>query len=1240
MSRTRALIAVFTLASAALADDLVSGLVRNAWYWQARARSDKAEDAWKQVLEAAPENPEALAAVGGFSARAGRMEQARQFLARLEKASPGHPDVPVLRREIELGPRFGALLAQARKLVHESHVAEGAAKYRELFGAAGPPGDLALEYYQSISGTPGGWQEARDGLRRMARRAPHEVRYKLALAKLLTYREETRREGIGMLAALSKDSTVGKDASSSLRQALLWLSPSERDAPLFREWLKAHPGDTEMAKRLDRARKASTVREGFAALDRGDVREAQRLFDSAGNDPDAVRGRALIASRRVALAKKAGFAALDRGDLAGAQSYFESIPQDADARLGLALIAQKQAAEAQRQEDFPRARELLERARKLVPDRRDVWEAQLRSVQFWSRMHDAKVARAEGRGRDAEAALRAALENPAPRERWQADLALANLLLEEGRRSEAEAHLRDVLGVVPNQPEALRALAGLLVQQGRFEEAIPVNTRLAQISPQAAFRPGWLQAEMLRSAAARSRQERQFTRAREQLQQARRADPSDLWVLHDLANVLLQLGDVGEAQGVVSELLRVAPDLPEARVTQARLLVAQREDVQALEVLRSIPAKQLDPAASGLRRQLELQIRIPQLLQLASSGRRAEAVRELTALEREAQKRPELAAQIAVAWARMGETARAVGLMREAMARSPEGTRGARLELASTLLDAGDDAFLGEILRGLERDPSLDATERRSLGDLRVAHAVRVADRERGRGDLRAAESALAEALRDYPRDARLLAALARAREQEGETRSAHALYLDVLAARPEDPDALRGAVDTALALGDLSEARTLVRAGLSRHPDDPHIHQLAAHLAEREGDDGEAMGELRRASALARNEVVRTAPAGQEGVGRGAPAEGAPRAAAQEDTEALRTGIARDMQRIDNRHRPALGGGFEFRQRQGEAGMSALTELRGGPTVEVPVAFTGRLTLRIEEVQADAGNVAATALPRFGTGALVPAGAQRALGTELHATYESRHLVADIGTTPLGFPVFAPVGGVRVRGSVGPLFISAGAASRSVNESFVSMAAATDPATGRHWGGVLLQGGRLDLSLVGHAGSVYAYGEAGRLIGLSVQANRRFAAGAGAELILGRGDLGDLRIGPAATVLAFDNNERFFTFGHGGYFSPQRFVHGGAIVRWQRGGGGLRWDFSAEPGYDYYQEAHAPIFPLDPDGAFYPGKTEDGFSFTGRAFIGVGVGDRFELGFSGGVQRAPEFQEVRAGIVLRAVTF
>src|SRR5207302_460611 len=83
-------------------------------------------------------------------------------------------------------------------------------------------------------------------------------------------------------------------------------------------------------------------------------------------------------------------------------------------------------------------------------------------------------------------------------------------------------------------------------------------------------------------------------------------------------------------------------------------------------------------------------------------------------------------------------------------------------------------------------------------------------------------------------------------------------------------------------------------------------------------------------------------------------------------------------------------------------------------------------------------------------------------------------------------------------------------------------------------------------------------------------------------ELSIGAGPLGEFRFGPAFTALTFENNERFFTFGHGGYFSPQRFFHGAAVLRWQRSGT-LRWESAAEPGYDWYQEAHDLVFPRSP---------------------------------------------------------
>lgn len=1223
MPWTSALIAILLAAGAA--DDATLGLVRSAWYWQARARSDKAEDAWKQVLEAAPENADALAALGGFAARAGRLDDARGLLARLEKISPAHPDVPVLRRELQLGPRYAPLLTQARKLVHEGRAAEGAAKYRELFGEAGPPGDLALEYYQSIGGTPSGVAEAREGLRKLTRRAPGEARFRLALAKLLTYREETRREGIEMLTGLARDPGVGREAEESWRQALLWLSPGDRDLPLLHAWQKAHPRDTEIARHIEEARHSGTVRDGFAALDRGDLKTAELLFRSAGEHPDARRGLALIQARRTAEMKKAAFAALQRGDLLAAQQLFRGAGDDPDTRLGLALVAQKEALAALAQQDYPRARTLLEESRKLAPERRDVWDEPLKSVLFWGLMREAEEARANGRNAEAEARLLEAEAKAPPSTRWNAELALANLYLSRNQPRDAERRLRDVLSAVPDQPEALRALAVILVQEQRYEEALPVNDRLARVAPSQAFRGGWLRAEMLRQTASRSGIAHDFASARAQLLQARDADPTDIWVLHDLANVLLQLNAAQEAQPVVAELVRLAPDLPEARTTQARLLLAEGRDAEALQLIDSVGSR--DPAVVALRRRLEVQVQVPALLALAASGQRAQATDQLDALERKAGGDPALAARIALAWSRLGDRRRAVDLMRRAMSKAPTATRGARLELAAALLQSGEDAQTAQILAGLERDKALSPQERRSLGELRVALAVRRADALRAQGDAQGAISALQPALKAYPQDPRLLGAEARAMEPVDSAR-AHALYLEVLRAAPGDLDALRGAADTG---GNLDSARELSAEAVRLHPADPLAWELFGRVAERSGDDAGAMRAWSRALEIT---PAATGSGLQPSVSSAAFVEGAPRLAAA-GPDPLRHLIERDMQRVRDRYRPGLSGTFEARQRSGEAGLSALTELRQSIEAQAPLGYGARASLRISEVELGTGALGSSAATRYGSGSGDPPGSAGIYGTELRVGYEGPLLSADFGTSPLGFAIFSLQGGARLHGTAGPVSLGIGASRRSVFDSVLSWAGATDPAKGLHWGGVIVDSGRVDLGVTLGTVGLHAWGEGGRLIGVRVADNLRGSGGASADLLVYDGGAGQIRLGPTAAALGYQRNLRFFTLGHGGYFSPQRFVHGGFALRWRREGD-IRWDLAAEPGYDYYQEAHEAVFPLAPDGRFYPGRDSGGASFNGTGFVGLGVSRDFEVGLTAAVQQAPQFQEVRAGLALR----
>ena len=316
---------------------------------------------------------------------------------------------------------------------------------------------------------------------------------------------------------------------------------------------------------------------------------------------------------------------------------------------------------------------------------------------------------------------------------------------------------------------------------------------------------------------------------------------------------------------------------------------------------------------------------------------------------------------------------------------------------------------------------------------------------------------------------------------------------------------------------------------------------------------------------------------------------------------------------------------------------MSALTELRQSLGFEMPIAYRGRAALRVTEVELDAGVPASSAAPRFGTASTARSD-QQAIGTELLLTYEERHIAAFAGTTPLGFRLLSWVGGIRARDSFGPFVVGAELSRRSVRESLLSYAGATDPATRRTWGGVLMDGGRLDLSLATGPLTWYGYGELHRLIGYQVADNVRGAGGGGVDLELYKGAFGSLFAGPTLALAGYDRNLRFFTLGHGGYFSPQRFVHAGFAAKWW-GGERFRWELVAEPGYDAFNEAAALAFPLSSDQrgvGRYPGQSSGGPSFNGHGLIGWRVTNAFEAGFSVSAQRAPEFQELSGSIVLR----
>jgi hypothetical protein len=202
------------------------------------------------------------------------------------------------------------------------------------------------------------------------------------------------------------------------------------------------------------------------------------------------------------------------------------------------------------------------------------------------------------------------------------------------------------------------------------------------------------------------------------------------------------------------------------------------------------------------------------------------------------------------------------------------------------------------------------------------------------------------------------------------------------------------------------------------------------------------------------------------------------------------------------------------------------------------------------------------------------------------------------------------------------------------------------DPATGVYWGGVVADGGRVEATWAPERARVWVHAGADRLVGFNVRDNVRASAGGGLQARWRLGASGELLGGVAAAMLGYRENLSYFTYGHGGYFSPERFVHVGLPIA-VRGGGRVFWELAAEPGYHWFRQAEAPVLPIGPpdgtpeDAASLgagplPASRTEGFAFDGRALVGVALPGRLDASLSLGFQDAPEFREVRGALLLR----
>lgn len=335
---------------------------------------------------------------------------------------------------------------------------------------------------------------------------------------------------------------------------------------------------------------------------------------------------------------------------------------------------------------------------------------------------------------------------------------------------------------------------------------------------------------------------------------------------------------------------------------------------------------------------------------------------------------------------------------------------------------------------------------------------------------------------------------------------------------------------------------------------------------------------------------------AGQASTAYGAVPASAPAMGGSTYADPVMAQIQTQIAQLARDNAPRVEVATDFRQRSGEKGLSQLSEIKGSAKLSTGVAG-GRVYARAEATVIDAGTPGRSALARFGRNAtieaqsivnkvpspLVNAQSQSASGVAFAGGYESDLVKAEVGTTPVGMGQTKVTFHAEVTPKVSrDVQVSAMVERKPVTDSITSYAGSRDPVTGEIWGQVMRTAGGGGLSYDRDGNGIYVQGRYYSLRGTNTVRNNGVEANVGGYVRAYKNARSSLTVGLNVNYQAYDKSQNSFTFGNGGYFSPQRFISVGFPVNYSLQGDRFEASASVTPGFQSYSEDESPLYPTD----------------------------------------------------------
>ncbi|MEZ3501104.1 cellulose synthase subunit BcsC-related outer membrane protein [Pantoea sp. KPR_PJ] len=1238
------------LLAAESANPALQALFDQAAYWHQKAHDDLAKSALQKVLMVEPNNAQALYLLALYSQQGGNDAEATRYRQQLSNASPQDARLSELDNARQLQTIPQAQLSLARQQARSGNIAASLQTWRNTFNGNTPPASVAAEYYLTMAGDRTLLPQAIEALRQFTASHPQDTHAKLALGKVLTYQDATRREGIELLGTLADGS---QEADRSLRQALLWLSPQASDAAFYQTWQQRHPQDVAVM---------AYYRKNAGGAEKG-----------------------------------AGFSALNRGDVIAAQNSFEKVlganPQDADALAGMGYVAQRGG-------HYSEAADYLQRAAQLGGDRGAERQQQASDARFYAQLAAAQQALKNG---DSAQAL--SLSEPLTQAEGEkgtaAKLFRADVLRRNSQFSEAEQAYRAILQSDADNRSAKEGLFYVLRQQNRSGEASQLLASLPD-SVRQSVAPRGSSSDPVRQQAKREQQAGNREAAIATLQQGIQRYPHDGWLRLDLARLYRAQGDTLQAASVMETSMRNGAGVSEL---YAAAINASESNgwQQASALLARIPASAQTRDMRELAQRVNFNLQMATADQYLSQGANAAAANTLKALAQTPPANPVDAGNLAQKLLRAGDVTTAVAIVRGNMQRGVQGNAGDYASQVAVLNQAG----LGNEAQRFLSDPALQARSTPTqLAGIRNGYVINEVDRLREQKQYAAAYDKLIGALQHDPQNRDLMFAMARLYQDGKMNKEAGVVYDYLMTQDTATQDARVGAINVALAQNNLQRVNDLARGLQAQHT--PERLLLMARVADANGDRAQALSYLRGARgqliglqgvqdgetptigglALTDNPFINrnTSPVGRSPSRYGTilPWQRAPAGiSSSADGVTLASGdtlplqqartlrqIESMMEGLEEKTGTWLQGEVAIRGRDGESGLSKLTEAKAPLTFSTVPFGDARFDFTMTPLSLTAGSAAGEAWRRFGSNALeqakvVAAGganvtdvpsastdSQTASGVELNLALKGESYKIDLGSTPLGQDLSTLVGGVQWSPKLTDfLTLILTGERRAMNDSLLSYVGAQDKASGKRWGGVTKNGGNALLSYDNGDAGFYVGGGAYSYQGENVANNNSLNATAGAYVRPFHTDDRELKAGMSLSWMDFSKNLSYFSYGQGGYFSPQNYASVSFPIDFTRKFSDLSVKIGGAVGYQSYSQDRSAYFPNDPSlqaqlesyaasgavkSAYYSGDSKNGIGYNLHAGADYKVNKDVTIGGQLGYDTFGDYNESTARLYFR----